>query len=480
VMEAELTRGRVATAAIPLAVGSCLGFLVAWDPYATQALQMHLRIPFIVLGALSALVTLGTVVVMYGNRAFAKREMVLITMLVCAPACMRTALSGVDGSQLLLIVAAPTFLLLLVVEQRRLQHWPIIEMLLLWMAIALIASGIHGGMGSLIGSKALFAKIIFFSLLVNLIITRERLHFAIRLMILTAVFNGFIAIAQEISYHVNPKQTIQELKELGDSRAFEVIKSTPWGTMYRSNGLFSHYRNLGHYLLLSLALLSLGPFSNKLRYLALIPIVVGLWTTVSFGQYLNAGILCLMLPYFRRPSRSIHYTWALLVLLCIAYFSGAFSWAAESIFGDIGEKSGSDRIEIFWMGLDAFARYPMLGIGVKNIGRLSVFPEGWPVHNAFMQMMSETGLLGGLSFIALWGFIFARIALLAAAAQDKTDKLLARGLVLGYVIMTLDFMVEPFADNISCWLYMGITASMINIYRQRMQRSLGTDGKNEY
>src|SRR5262249_40985040 len=146
-------------------------------------------------------------------------------------------------------------------------------------------------------------------------------------------------------------------------------------------------------------------------------------------------------------------------LLGLGYATGWVDWLGEHIFEVIGEKSGEDRIELLFMGLDALAKYPILGIGVRNIERISAYPEGWPVHNAFLQMASETGLLGGLSFIALVGLVMVRIGVLATSITEQAGKSLIKGLFIGYVVMVIDFMVEPFADNMVSWLYIGITAS---------------------
>ena len=76
------------------------------------------------------------------------------------------------------------------------------------------------------------------------------------------------------------------------------------------------------------------------------------------------------------------------------------------------------RIQIWKRGLGYVAERPVLGVGINNmkeaegrrLERLGLHGKWWPAHNAFLQALVETGLVGGIVFLVMIGIAVKRAA----------------------------------------------------------------------
>ena len=120
---------------------------------------------------------------------------------------------------------------------------------------------------------------------------------------------------------------------------------------------------------------------------------------VAFAAMVLAGLFCFM------PKGSRRIRWVAVALLAIA---GAFWMAHRSGLVGLGTESVSARGD-YWRGAIAIARdHPWLGTGPGTFG--SIYPkykiatteEAQLVHNSFLQMWSDSGVVGFLTFALLW------------------------------------------------------------------------------
>jgi hypothetical protein len=417
----------------------------------------------------------GALCLLFASRRwlFQRRDIVLIFLLIAPAGLIGLTVGGRNPATLLFLVFLPIWFAVVLVEKRAIWTWPSLTIITLCLVFAAVASALNGGIGSLLGARSYFTGFITPLIVVGLVNNRSKLRYVIRIFVVLGIINASVAVVQEARFLMNTDAALKTLSEENNPRTAEQLKTTPFGPMLRANGLYAHYRGMAHHVLLSLALIGSVYFSRKLRIAAVLVMIAGLLTTVSFGTYLNAVSTLLIFMYFRRPNYAVHYTCALLLAGTVVYASGGFQWLQQNVFSVIGENSGNDRIELLGIGLDALARHPLLGMGIRNVTRLSTFPEDWPVHNAFLHIASETGLLGGFFFALLIAMLFVRLATGIMAVKDERDRMLLKCLMVGFIAMVFDFLVEPFGNNLTSWIYISITASAVMVHSQRPLLSKG-------
>lgn len=120
---------------------------------------------------------------------------------------------------------------------------------------------------------------------------------------------------------------------------------------------------------------------------------------VAFAAMAMAGLFCFVLKGSRRTR------WVVIALLAVA---GIFVLAQRSGLIGLGTESVAARRD-YWRGAMAIARdHPWLGTGPGTFG--SIYPkyktasteEAQLVHNNFLQMWSDSGMVAFLVFSLLW------------------------------------------------------------------------------
>jgi len=168
-------------------------------------------------------------------------------------------------------------------------------------------------------------------------------------------------------------------------------------------------------LILPIALgLLLIPVGKRLRTLAAITLVCcagALVLTASRGGFASfLAVLVLGAVYIARQAKSRR--WLLIgggfvaVLALVLFFGLVRSpWVQE-------DQSAAMRLLFWGFALTLFVRSPIIGVGYGNFRDLYNLPgitSGvFDVHNLYLQLLSETGLLGFLSFACLIALVIRR------------------------------------------------------------------------
>jgi O-antigen ligase len=118
-------------------------------------------------------------------------------------------------------------------------------------------------------------------------------------------------------------------------------------------------------------------------------------------------------------------------------FEPGFFWKEITSAFEEGasEGTGAQRWELWKVGFKVWMQHPILGVGGGNFGafaashfrfgELEAFPSpsmlyGYNLHNAYMQILSEFGILGILAFgWAIWDFQKRNRALREPAAMER-------------------------------------------------------------
>lgn len=183
---------------------------------------------------------------------------------------------------------------------------------------------------------------------------------------------------------------------------FGVVKLRAFGT-------FSHPNILGGFLsiaviwLLDFFILSFGKFHGSFKSFYLFGVTLlgilalffsfsqGAWGALVAGLLLYLIIRLVKLPRFyflRSPAYVIPLILGLLLTLFVIYKLPL-------------EATNTRRTELIKTSIEMFKAVPILGVGLGNFVKFSTYFWKEPVHNIYLLILSETGLLGFIPFILL-------------------------------------------------------------------------------
>ena len=120
--------------------------------------------------------------------------------------------------------------------------------------------------------------------------------------------------------------------------------------------------------------------------------------------------------------------------------------------------SFTQRIGTWQQSFDMFKDYPFVGvdpgnwkIGVPIYGKTKQIEKGKVkrinAHNLYLQILSETGAIGIILFIAMFYFIFLSTFKFFNSHNNSSDKTLLLFLMLGIIAMLIDSLVFHFPDR---------------------------------
>lgn len=88
------------------------------------------------------------------------------------------------------------------------------------------------------------------------------------------------------------------------------------------------------------------------------------------------------------------------------------------------QVSAQGRVEGFKAGMEMFRRYPMTGVGIGNYRTYRVqYLDGVPLepHNFVGQLLGETGLIGGITFLLFVGAILGNCRNITVIGKNHSD-----------------------------------------------------------
>lgn len=171
------------------------------------------------------------------------------------------------------------------------------------------------------------------------------------------------------------------------------IKPSPYST-------FSHPNSLSGFLAVFLVMIL--KFKNKFKNLYFYPLLVLVITTIILSNSLNVYIaLILTLIFFRlKIEKKLLFTFLGVVTLASVFIN----------FLPTLDRSIIDRQKLAKASVEVFSKSPLVGIGLNSfipnlLNTNYIFENSWqlqPVHNIYLLVLSETGVLGILFFCSLF------------------------------------------------------------------------------
>jgi putative inorganic carbon (HCO3(-)) transporter len=299
----------------------------------------------------------------------------------------------------------------------------------LFTALSLINSGIYFDRGL----KALVAKWLEY-VLVFLICADTLKDYKIR--------RNCAFIFLGISFFVGVDTFFQRFLGWEYFRQREMVKIV--GGLAGSTGPFTHYNELGSYLviMLSLAFAHVMVTKHKIRKFSFgaltVILAAGLLMTFSRGAWLGAGIAFILMMLFLRRFK------ILLAVVCVLALILMLSPDIRARFLFTFQKGGDSTRFMLWRGAWSMIKEnPFLG---KGLGTFMVYMPKYTqqetiqyAHNSYLQLWAETGIFGLLSFLLFVGMALSEAFRLLRAHKDA--------LLLGVFCGLCGFLAHSFFDT---------------------------------
>jgi len=175
----------------------------------------------------------------------------------------------------------------------------------------------------------------------------------------------------------------------------------------RAYSTFSHPNSFGGYLSVSFLLILGYAKKGKLKYFALLFSLSGIVLSFSLGVCLALILVCLIY-YFRKriQKKGVYIIFGGIIVLSLLLPFASRDFLTK-YFSD--NQTIMRRLALAEISQEMIFEKPILGVGLNNyilkLSQQNLYPQvSWwlqPVHNIFLLIFSETGLVGLLLFLFL-------------------------------------------------------------------------------
>lgn len=214
-------------------------------------------------------------------------------------------------------------------------------------------------------------------------------------------------------------------------------------------------------------------------------LIVAFVRTESRGGLVGLGVMAVAAIALAGPAR--RRVLAALLLLCGAvalWFAAIAPGDARSRATDFSTAHSTGRVDLWHVAERMAANHPLQGIGIDNfaaleptylpseldVGRADLVLRGTLVHNTYLNLLAELGVVGAALFAALVvGALAAALAAIRTLAQrgDRQTELLARGLATGAVGMLAAYVFFSAQYEKQLWIVLGALLALSSVARRR-------------
>jgi O-antigen ligase len=192
--------------------------------------------------------------------------------------------------------------------------------------------------------------------------------------------------------------------------------------------------------------------------------------------------------FFRTPSQKVSYAFALVAASAVAALAGSATFIARAQtilnFGSPDGDRGSGRIDLWRAALHGWHDHPWFGLGAGNfqgkaLDLLQTTPgvntaaqyvaAGRVVHNAYLEALTELGVVGFVLFVAVVGLTFwslGRTWRQARSARDRTLERFAVALLVSLVGFCVSMVFVSIELGKPLWIIIGL-ALALEVIRKR-------------
>lgn len=227
--------------------------------------------------------------------------------------------------------------------------------------------------------------------------------------------------------------------------------------MFVGYGIASGIRNSAFALSNRLLILIMGALT-----------ILGVSRAAWAGLLAGFGLIWLLGAPHLRKKQVLKAGAAVFLLLLVAWHFNAHNLIMSRIaLDEVGKDPAvQERLDFYEYTLGRIADSPLLGKGVASINPDELFI----VHNLYLQILGELGIVGGVFFLWImgmwaWYLIAARNA--AVARGDQTGRHVAASLLGVTVFFFVSFLSGHDLGGGEPWLIMGIASGMYTYGRQQ-------------
>lgn len=157
---------------------------------------------------------------------------------------------------------------------------------------------------------------------------------------------------------------------------------------------------------------------------------------------------------------------AILSILLLYYF-GVLEWIFDQVFNAGVVKGASQRGTLLELGLEKLDRNILVGTGPQGFATFSGNFWGRPVHNAYLQIATELGLVAMLVFTTAMLALLTALVLTLKRVRDLHDRATLLCMIMAQGILIAIMMSEPMMDHSNTWFALAIVQVSIFVFSTR-------------
>ncbi len=304
------------------------------------------------------------------------------------------------------------------------------------------------------------SSMLLFFLIVAMVDTPKKLEILVWTLLLSGFFSSIIVLAD----------TFLGIRVLSTS---DAAATAEFEGQARSAGASDYNPTTAAHMLLATTiiagvLLVQHPQMRWLSFLALMVGIPALVLTFARSAVIALGVVAVIFAWQNRHHRFFAFTLCLIALALAAAlpFVPPLFWERMATLVNIGlDRTLLRRISYNIIGLHLWGQHPVLGIGPGNFpfyyssAEFRWFPGREPLprqlHNTYLEVATETGILGIAAFLAVMISALRR-AVQAAAAQCGAVSSMARALAYAFGAFLVASIFMPNEDTKFMWIMPGL------------------------
>jgi O-antigen ligase len=204
--------------------------------------------------------------------------------------------------------------------------------------------------------------------------------------------------------------------------------------------------------------------------LSVLASVAVLILSFSRGGFIGLAFLIVTLIVIERRNKPLALFGVSLVAASIVFIPGVYWERIGSVF-DFATKRAGDfaiytRVETMKVALRLGIDHPLLGVGLGNFIPSSAYfiPHGVTVHNSFLQVLSELGLVAFSLFVGIVACNFRIIRRMMRNDGDPEIAQVGRSLCMQHIAMLVSSLFVPVFYDLIMWLMLAMPAIAEHAY----------------